>query len=213
MERVLTPLCEIAKKFGTDKGGWHLIAGDTCHNYTPQYYELLKDRRESVERVLEIGVNYGCSLRMWEEFFPNAEIVGLDCNQLCLFNIGRITSYLADQGSQESLLKAMATISEAQPGPLFDLIVDDGSHETEHQVLSAATLMPFVKPGGYYIIEDLNIDCHPEIVAKMIQQRYPILMSWMAIDCGIGLGKARCHPQCPYCQGTTGEQLLVLCHG
>src|SRR5438067_9360832 len=84
----LTELCVLARKYGTDKGGWHMLAGDTCHNYTPTYHHMFGTRRLSVRNVLEIGVNYGPSLRMWEEYFPNADIYGLDSNTACLFNAG-----------------------------------------------------------------------------------------------------------------------------
>jgi hypothetical protein len=40
-------------------------------------------------------------------------------------------------------------------GP-FDIIVDDGSHYWNHQITSLKYLYPFVKPKGYYIIEDIN---------------------------------------------------------
>lgn len=203
----LTPLCEIAKKFSTDKGGWHLQAGDTCHNYTPTYYNLFKGRQDKVKNVLEIGINYGCSLRMWEEFFPNARIIGLDCNASTMVNEGRIQSFIADQNSEESLKYALA-----QAGwPRFDLIVDDGSHEPEHQILSAGVLLPFLAKGGFYIIEDIHYDCNPAPMMSHIKDINSY--SWYGAQCGVGLGKARCHPQCPRCGGVEGEQLVVVSHG
>jgi hypothetical protein len=60
-------LCELGRKYGTDKGGWHLKAGDTCHNYLPAYHKLFGDKRPLIAHVLEIGVGHGCSLRMWDE--------------------------------------------------------------------------------------------------------------------------------------------------
>ena len=89
----MTPLCGLALKYGTDKGGNHLLAGETCHQYTPTYYKLLEPYRYNIKSVLEIGVNYGPSLRMWRDFFPNAHIIGLDSNAECLFNEERIECF------------------------------------------------------------------------------------------------------------------------
>lgn len=206
----MTPLCEIAKKFGTDKGGNHLIAGDTCHNYTPAYHALLGHRRFQVKNVLEIGVNYGCSLRMWEEYFPNAQIVGLDCNVGCLFNSGNIRCFAADQFNEASLMGAMSRIG-AYPvtdnSLKFDLIVDDGSHFMDHQVFSANVLMPLLAKDGFYVIEDIDFDCQPELIASRIPYKS------QAIPVGRGIGKAHCWDACPKCHGAEGEQLLVFFNG
>jgi len=49
MESV-TPLCDIAFKYGTDK------CPQLGHSYTPFYYDLLKDKRETIKKVLEFGI-------------------------------------------------------------------------------------------------------------------------------------------------------------
>jgi demethylmacrocin O-methyltransferase len=151
----MSELCELAIKYGTDKWPWH--------HYTPHYHELLKDRREQVKKVLEIGIgdvpgmsntipNYlpGASLRMWAEYFPNAEIYAIDNMANLLINDGRIHSFFADQGDERSMRRVLPEL-----GSDFDLIVDDGSHVPEHQVSSAKMLVPFLAPNGFYIIEDV----------------------------------------------------------
>lgn len=142
----MTDLCQLAVKYGTDKAGW----------YTPVYDLLLSGRRQQVKRVLEIGVgtkeamkhvpNYqpGASLRMWHDYFPNADVYGADIVP------GEYTTLQLDQGNAAQL-----TTVGLQYG-FFDLIVDDGSHDPHHQVLSAKTLVPFLTDDGLYIIEDVN---------------------------------------------------------
>ena len=152
-----TELCKLAIKYRTDKTPFLNGDPDTAypsHGYTPYYNELFLGK--AVKRVLEVGIAGGGSLRMWEEFFKDAEIYGLDINRNWLVNEGRIKSFYCDQGNADSLRNAMT-----QTGGSFDLIVEDGSHEAAHQILTAVTLVPFLAPGGIYIIEDL---CHPEEV-------------------------------------------------
>ena len=39
---------------------------------------------------------------------------------------------------------------------MFDVIIDDGSHLIDHQIKSFNILKEKMKPGGIYIIEDVN---------------------------------------------------------
>ena len=197
-EDVMTPLCNLARHYQTDKGGWHLHAGDTCHNYTPVYHKLLAPYRETIKSVLEIGVNYGPSLRMWRDYFPNARIIGLDSNVGCLFSDGRIECFAADQNNAESLESALNLAGI----PQYDFIVDDGSHFEHHQVFSANALAPRLAPNGIYVIEDIDYDCKPE---RYLQQIHGY-EAYTAYNAGVGLGKAHC----ACCN--EGERLLVLAH-
>jgi methyltransferase family protein len=199
VEHSATPLCLLARKHGTDKSGWHLQAGDTVHNYGPAYHELFKDRREDVQWVLEIGVNYGCSLRMWAEYFPKAWIIGIDSNEGCLFNEGRILTFAGDQFNENDLLSIVRRVGR----PQFDLIIDDASHVDEHQIFSAQVLLPYLAPNGIYVVEDLNIDCKPELIGDRVGGPF----RWEAIPVGRGLGKAFCPCGCG-----GGEQLLIFRH-
>ena len=146
-----TPLCKIAQKYHTDKCRFH--------NFTPYYHKLLADK--PVKRVLEIGLGWaglmhndypsGGSLFMWRDFFPQAEIFGLDIRPDALVNQDRIKSFLCDQSNEDSLRNIVKKI-----GGNFDLIVDDGSHVPAHQVLTANVFYPLLAPGGLYFIEDVH---------------------------------------------------------
>jgi hypothetical protein len=149
----MTPLCHLAEKYTTDKY--------SIHRYTPVYYDLFKDRKDSVKVLLEIGIGnnhkpflrrHAASLFMWEEFFPNAKIVGLDINRNLMINRGRIATAYADQ-SEASTVRSAALKTA---GDSIDIVIDDGSHDIVHQYTSAMALMPLVAPGGYYIIEDIR---------------------------------------------------------
>ena len=57
---------------------------------------------------------------------------------------------MCDQGDRGSLIKLAGEV-----GGNFDLIIDDASHNADHQILTAGILVPLLAPGGIYIIEDI----------------------------------------------------------
>ena len=119
------------------------------HNYLPFYWMHFRDIRLKVKSFLEIGVQTDSSIRMWEEFFPNATIYGLDIDPKCKQSEGgRRKIFIGDQGDPEMLRQVIA-----QTGGL-DIVVDDGSHEVEHQLASFQALYPALSSHGIYVVED-----------------------------------------------------------
>jgi len=151
-----TPLCKLALKYKSDK----------CrrlgkHTYTQYYYELLKSKRKTIKKVLEIGIGKGASLLMWRDFFPNAKIYGADYRESSLIKRDRIESILCDQRRKNHLTNLIDSI-----GPNIDLIIDNGSHQPRYQVFTCVTLMPLIKKGVIYIIEDV---AQPSIIERLTQ--------------------------------------------
>ncbi len=66
----MAKLNDIGLKFNADKSS-------RFHNYLDSYQKQLPDRTFK-GRLLEIGVMDGCSMSMWREYYPDAEIVGID---------------------------------------------------------------------------------------------------------------------------------------
>ena len=62
-----------------------------------------------------------------------------------------MTLHKIDQSNALELDNFVATV-----GIKFDCILDDGSHVPEHQILTINKLWDLVKPGGVYIIEDIE---------------------------------------------------------
>lgn len=125
--------------------------GPHGHYYTRFYEPHFSRLRDRAQRILEIGVGGGGSLRLWRDYFPNAEIVGLDNRPAVLdLKLGeRITLVLGDQGDP-AVLDAMV-----ERGP-FDIIIDDGWHKPESQILGFERLFRAVAPRGLYVIEDMQ---------------------------------------------------------
>jgi SAM-dependent methyltransferase len=142
-------LDRLARFFGTDKS-------TRAHGFTPFYQLHLEDRRKQVKSVLEIGVRYGASLRMWAHYFPHAQLYGIDRALDPAFSEPRVTLFEGDQTDRRVLEQAI------RAGARFDVIVDDGSHIAGHAEASFRCLFEHLRPGGLYVIEDLATAYHPE---------------------------------------------------
>ena len=120
------------------------------HNYLVYYWMHFRDIHTQVKTVLEIGVETERCLRMWEEFFPNATIYGVDINPDCkAFESDRVKVMIGDQGDREFCRQVVE-----QAGGQFDIIIDDGSHRPEHQLASFNWLFPTLTEHGIYVMED-----------------------------------------------------------
>ncbi|HEV2376978.1 MAG TPA: hypothetical protein VGS19_33040 [Streptosporangiaceae bacterium] len=142
-------LGELAVRYGSDK--WGLL-----HWFTPHYERFLGPLRDQPVRVLEIGIGGykdpsagGESLLMWKRYFPRGLVFGLDVFDKHGLDQPRITTLTGDQNDPGYL----AGVAERY-GP-FDVVIDDGSHINEHILTSFQALLPHVRAGGVYVIEDL----------------------------------------------------------
>ncbi|CKG92187.1 putative O-methyltransferase [Mycolicibacterium smegmatis] len=117
-------------------------------HYLPIYERFLP----GAERMLEIGVDRGGSLKMWREFLPDTTIVGLDINQnSAQFDDPErdVHVRIGDQ-TDTSFLSSV----DDEFGP-FDVILDDGGHTPNQMISSFQFLFPRLKPGGVYLVEDV----------------------------------------------------------
>jgi spermidine synthase len=139
-------LNDIGLKYDADKSS-------RFHHYLDFYQKHLPDREFS-GRLLEIGVMDGLSMKMWAEYYPNAEIVGIDIKE-------DMASYMHNSDWQVPERVKLITCDGTDPkqtGPLgmFDIIIDDGSHYMSHQQASFKHLYyNQLNKGGVYILEDL----------------------------------------------------------
>ena len=127
--------------------------------YMPIYMEYFQRQGLNIldtRNVLEIGTNKGSSLRVWAEFFVDAQVYGIDITRNyevpSIITHPRIHTYLVNQGNQQELATFITNVLQ---GAKFDLIIDDGSHDQHDQQLSLSMLFGCLKSGGLYVIEDL----------------------------------------------------------
>lgn len=133
-------LAELFNQYKTDK--------ESSHNYSFQYEELFGPIRHDVTTVLEVGVQWGGSLRAWRDYFPNAMVTGLDISST-LWQEDRIRCHKCDSRDAEEVDKVLR-------GMTFDIIIDDGDHHPDAQHATRENLWSYLKPGGIYVVEDVQ---------------------------------------------------------
>lgn len=102
--------------------------------------------------VLEIGVSHGGSLQMWKKYFgKNVQIYGIDIDPRCKeLEERNIKIYIGSQSDREFLRELKKTI------PMVDILIDDGGHTMEQQIITFEELFDHIKNDGIYLIEDLH---------------------------------------------------------
>lgn len=155
----MTTLCEIAKKYGTDK------CPEIGHPYTPVYYELFNSKKDQIKKVVELGIGnnehinrkgkkcetiMGASLYMWRDFFPKAQIYGADCFPETWIKADRIQTIPCDERKKEDLRNLIK-----QTGSDIDIFIDDALHRTDVQIFVAKIILPLLDHATY-IIEDVK---------------------------------------------------------
>jgi SAM-dependent methyltransferase len=153
-DSVRPSLTEMCERYPTDKCPY-------AHGFIEIYDRLFESERDSMERFFEIGILNGVSHLMWREYFPNAEIFGIDIKDYSAQSEGSgIETFVADQANRNDL-KAFID----KYGGNFDVILDDGGHAMDHQQVSLGYLFQHVKSGGIFIIEDVHTslpDMYPD---------------------------------------------------
>lgn len=144
-------LTELFNKYESDKGN----KCGVCHDYGDFYEKYLNVlKNHDVVFGLEIGIFEGASLKVFEEYFTNVFMVGLDRDDKSYLQTPNISTGILDQSNENSLKSFYDHCT--QNNHYFDFILDDGSHHMKDQQITLGYLFPLLKPGGIYIMEDLH---------------------------------------------------------
>jgi len=151
-------LCKIGQKYDTDKSSQRNNVTNCrhCHPYTLFYDGLFRNRKEEYLKIAELGILDGASLLMWREYFKNAEIYGFEYNNELInkfkqnFNNEQLTLANIDVTNKESIVNAFNNLNV-----LYDIIIEDTTHQFEDQIRVIENVYKYLKPGGILIIEDI----------------------------------------------------------
>lgn len=117
--------------------------------YLVFYEEIFNSIKNDPIKLMELGIFKGSSLLLWQDYFPNGIIVGLDL-ELVKVEGDRIRTYKGEQ--QDGKLLHQISNEIAPDG--WDVIIDDASHMADPTRISFWHLFERLKPGGIYVIED-----------------------------------------------------------
>ena len=121
-------------------------------HYFDIYDRHLSKFRGKQINVLEIGVYSGGSLEMWAEYFGSqAKIYGADIAPECkAYENNQTRIFIGDQEDRQFWKAVRAEV------PSFDIVIDDGGHKAEQQIVTLEELVPYMSPGGVFICEDIH---------------------------------------------------------
>lgn len=141
-------LTKLGRIYGTDK-----VDARHTHNgltYTEIYERYLRSWRWRRFTLLELGVFYGNSLRMWNAFFPRATVVGLDLEQVAAERAREFEVIVGSQADPDVLDAILRRHDDIR------LVVDDASHIASLTIASFRYVFPRLQRGSLYIMEDIS---------------------------------------------------------
>jgi hypothetical protein len=171
---------------------YNCLKGKNIHQ-VQLYAHIMKDR-QSFNSVIEIGLgtNFsdtpshmssnnipGSSQRGFRDFLPNAHIIGCDIDRRILFNESRISSFYLDQTNYQTF-----EILDSKIPKEIDLVIDDGLHAPNANILSLFYGLTKIKIGGWVVIEDIGFNSIP--LWPVINQLIPINFKSYLLEQGGG---------------------------
>lgn len=164
---------DILAKYGKDTDKiWH-------HRYGEAYDDLFKkfDRKAPLN-ILEVGTQRGATLLAWKEYFPNANVYGVD-----------IVDVVPKKYRKNTVTRIISDIKKVDTNIEFDIIIDDGSHYLADMIYVVAQFLVPMRDGGVMILEDVRF---PQLTLEVINN--------LILDSDIGFPgnktKANCHIKC-----------------
>lgn len=131
-------ISEVLSKYETDKI-WH-------HRYGDAYDQLFsRYDRNAPLNILEVGTQKGGSLLAWKEYFPNANVYGID-----------IVDGVLEKYRLDTVTRLIGDIKDLRTEIRFDIVIDDGSHYISDVIYVITTYFTTIKVGGMIIIEDVR---------------------------------------------------------
>lgn len=143
------------QKASGDEGPGH-------HSYGAVYQALIQllKSKGKIASVVEIGVQRGGSILLWQHLCPKAFVIGLDI----AYGIDKAVADQIDNKRFEFIEgnayspKSIEAVAKQFPDGV-DLLIDDGPHTLKSQLDFLQMYLPLLADGGYAVIEDIdNVD-------------------------------------------------------
>ena len=141
-------LKEIFNKHNCDKSSKHCY--DICYE---KDFNLIKN---DTINILEIGIFKGESMKAWLEYFPNANLYGVDIfDRVKPENIEVLKNSRVKFLKLDSTAENVKNIIKKEWNVKFDIIIDDGLHTPSANKLTFLNFIDFLKDNGTFYVEDV----------------------------------------------------------
>jgi predicted O-methyltransferase YrrM len=197
-------LCGICAENASDKSPFNLHGHR--HPYSVPYSLFFEPLKHKPIKFAEIGVFRGASVCAWRQFFsnPNARIFGYDRDVpnlefIASLGLPNVLLGVMDASKSESIRENLQQAT--QDGELFDVILDDASHDPADQCEVIKTALPFLKQGGLLIIEDI----FRERPTKPYEDVFPLVQDLVSFHTFIV-----CDHNLRYSPGWNNDKILVF---
>lgn len=139
---------------------------NTVHSYLPLYQKLLEGKKETARNILEIGIYYGGSIKLWSDYFENARVYGLDIfttkdswqgvpfepHWRDIMNNDKITLYTGTDAYDIEFFNKNFLNKNIK----FDFLLDDGPHSLETMITFIKNYSKVMADDGILIVEDIQ---------------------------------------------------------
>lgn len=161
-EVFINAIMNVYKKSMNEISDNSLTDKNTAHSYFDVYESLFNRLRTNAKNVLEVGIYWGGSIKLWRDYFANAKIFAVDvCNldfikKKEITNDHNISLFTNTNGYDDNFIADNFYSKNIK----FDLILDDGPHTLESQCLFIVKYLPLLSENGIMVIEDVqHINC------------------------------------------------------
>lgn len=146
----LKPAFKLIDRFDIQSAGKAAGTDKVIHHAYERFYANFLSSFDGSGSIVEIGYGQGKSVELWKSLYPTAFLYILD-RKVELEGDG-YRAIKCDQSSTAQLSEMNAFLKDKN----VSVIIDDGSHNPDHQLLSFNSLFDILEEGGVYIIEDIE---------------------------------------------------------
>jgi hypothetical protein len=121
-------------------------------HYFDIYHRYFREFVGKEVHIVEVGIYSGGSLDMWKAYFgEKCKVYGVDIEAACKnYEDERTRVFIGDQSDRKFWQEFRDQV------PRVDILVDDGGHQPEQQIVTLEEVLPHMRPGGVYLCEDVH---------------------------------------------------------
>jgi hypothetical protein len=138
------------------------------------YEPLMDSKRRTAKNILEIGIYWGGSIQLWRDWFPKAQIYGVDIRDLdiikkkSILNDNHITLFTNTDAYNDTFIRTKFQDMNIQ----FDMIIDDGPHTLLSNIQCIQKYLPLLSKDGILIIEDIQRFEWIQILSESVPEEF-----------------------------------------